>query len=152
MLKIRRPLGRLIFNMGIAIPGKTVFLIETAPCIVRHLKQVKSARRRYWNCHWTTFGLTCFFYVLRRAVCLCQMLQDITWEIGTPREYLSWHQRNKEYGNMSSWIRLPRGGYLEYKRQGHTVFAIFHDFIVYNMCTVKLRSAIYKGLKTSILS
>ena len=34
MLKIRRPLGRLIFNMGIAIPGKTVFLIETAPCLV----------------------------------------------------------------------------------------------------------------------
>ena len=32
MLKIRRPLGCLIFNMGIAIPGKTVFLIETAPC------------------------------------------------------------------------------------------------------------------------
>ena len=31
MLKIRRPLGRRIFNMGIAIPGKTVFLIETAP-------------------------------------------------------------------------------------------------------------------------
>ena len=31
MLKIRRPNGRLIFNMGIAIPGKTVFLIETAP-------------------------------------------------------------------------------------------------------------------------
>ena len=31
MLKIRRQLGRLIFNMGIAIPGKTVFLIETAP-------------------------------------------------------------------------------------------------------------------------
>ena len=31
MLKIRRPLGHLIFNRGIAIPGKTVFLIETAP-------------------------------------------------------------------------------------------------------------------------
>ena len=31
MLKIRRPVGRLIFNMGIAIPSKTVFLIETAP-------------------------------------------------------------------------------------------------------------------------
>ena len=31
MLKIRRPLGRLIFNMAIAIPGKTVFLIEMAP-------------------------------------------------------------------------------------------------------------------------
>ena len=34
MLKIRRPLGRLIFNMGIAIPGKIVFLIETAPCFI----------------------------------------------------------------------------------------------------------------------
>ena len=34
MLKIRRPLGRLIFNMGIAIHGKTVFLIETAPRLV----------------------------------------------------------------------------------------------------------------------
>ena len=31
MLKIRRPVGRLIFNMGITIPSKTVFLIETAP-------------------------------------------------------------------------------------------------------------------------
>ena len=31
MLKIRRPTGRLIFNMGIPIPGKTVFLIETGP-------------------------------------------------------------------------------------------------------------------------
>ena len=36
MLKIRRPLGRLIFNMGIAIPGKTVFLIETAPRLLRY--------------------------------------------------------------------------------------------------------------------
>ena len=40
MLKIRRPLGRLIFNMGIAIPGKTVFLIETAPWVfVRGIHQ-----------------------------------------------------------------------------------------------------------------
>ena len=40
MLKIRRPLGRLIFNMGIAIPGKTVFLIETAPCIRDWLQRI----------------------------------------------------------------------------------------------------------------
>ena len=33
MLKIRRPTGRLIFNMGIPIPGKTVFYIETRPCV-----------------------------------------------------------------------------------------------------------------------
>ena len=37
MLKIRRPLGRLIFNMGIAIPGETVFLIETAPRSYHHI-------------------------------------------------------------------------------------------------------------------
>ena len=40
MLKIRRPLGRLIFDMGIAIPGKTVFLIETPPwkfyCLIEY--------------------------------------------------------------------------------------------------------------------
>ena len=30
MLKIRRPLGRLIFNMGIATPGKAVFLIVSS--------------------------------------------------------------------------------------------------------------------------
>ena len=46
MLKIRRPLGRLIFNMGIAIPGKTVFLIETAPCL-------------FWM-NWLQFGLAWF--------------------------------------------------------------------------------------------
>ena len=43
MLKIRRPLGRLIFNMGIAIPGKTVFLIETAPW-------VHALNRIWWLC------------------------------------------------------------------------------------------------------
>ena len=52
MLKIRRPLGRLIFNMGIAIPGKTVFLIETAPCWL----PVNSAHKgtempRAYRCH-----------------------------------------------------------------------------------------------------
>ena len=34
MLKIRRPTGRLIFNMGIPIPGKTVFYIETGPSFI----------------------------------------------------------------------------------------------------------------------
>ena len=36
MLKIRRPTGRLIFNMGIPIPGKTVFYIETGPSIFQY--------------------------------------------------------------------------------------------------------------------
>ena len=43
MLKIRRPLGRLIFNMGIAIPGKTVFLIETAPCCGEDFRTISRA-------------------------------------------------------------------------------------------------------------
>ena len=42
MLKIRRPLGRLIFNMGIAIPGKTVFLIETAPRSLEEISFVEN--------------------------------------------------------------------------------------------------------------
>ena len=42
MLKIRRPLGRLIFNMGIAIPGKTVFLIETPPWLPLHDAKVNA--------------------------------------------------------------------------------------------------------------
>ena len=41
MLKIRRPTGRLIFNMGIPIPGKTVFYIETGP---RYL-----TKHAYWQ-------------------------------------------------------------------------------------------------------
>ena len=47
MLKIRRPLGRLIFNMGIAIPGKTVFLIETAPCCFAALELIQSVAHLY---------------------------------------------------------------------------------------------------------
>ena len=48
MLKIRRPLGRLIFYMGIAIPGKTVFLIETAPCSCLHDVIKWKYFPRYW--------------------------------------------------------------------------------------------------------
>ena len=51
MLKIRRPLGRLIFNMGIAIPGKTVFLIETAPCILRIPPTAPWLYPYYWLVH-----------------------------------------------------------------------------------------------------
>ena len=46
MLKIRRPLGRLIFNMGIAIPGKTVFLIETAPWLLVLVYLKKKKKRK----------------------------------------------------------------------------------------------------------
>ena len=54
MLKIRRPLGRLIFNMGIAIPCKTVFLIETAPWPLWNSHRV--CRIQY------TFRFVCFVF------------------------------------------------------------------------------------------
>ena len=59
MLKIRRPLGRLIFNMGIAIPGKTVFLIETAPCITFFiaLLPILSSYSRYF--YWNIWNISC---------------------------------------------------------------------------------------------
>ena len=47
MLKIRRPSGRLIFNMGIAIPGKTVFLIETAPWCLCNWAMVTPVKYEY---------------------------------------------------------------------------------------------------------
>ena len=50
MLKIRRPLGRLIFNMGIAIPGKTVFLIETAPRSVYSIYHNTCIHIIYYSC------------------------------------------------------------------------------------------------------
>ena len=49
MLKIRRPVGRLIFNMGITIPSKTVFLIETAPCFPWVLPNYWSSRKFLGN-------------------------------------------------------------------------------------------------------
>ena len=58
MLKIRRPLGRLIFNMGIAIPGKTVFLIETAPWFIKSSGDKWSSLievfifEQFWNNLW----------------------------------------------------------------------------------------------------
>ena len=52
MLKIRRPLGRLIFNMGIAIPGKTVFLIETAPRVNEiYINYIQSTSGDYYFQH-----------------------------------------------------------------------------------------------------
>ena len=59
MLKIRRPLGRLIFNMGIAIPGKTVFLIETAPRWFNHIKcMLHIWGSLYPNCNTRTSAVT----------------------------------------------------------------------------------------------
>ena len=59
MLKIRRPLGRLIFNMGIAIPGKTVFLIETAPWTWYDFNWFIMTTTGTTNNHWVGIMRTC---------------------------------------------------------------------------------------------
>ena len=52
MLKIRRPTGRLIFNMGIPIPGKTVFYVETGPWLLWGIDFVVP-----WSCQEYWFSL-----------------------------------------------------------------------------------------------
>ena len=65
MLKIRRPLGRLIFNMGIAIPGKTVFLIETAPWVLFQYKDHLSRDRGF---HYK-YNVVSYLYHLNSYTC-----------------------------------------------------------------------------------
>ena len=77
MLKIRRPVGRLIFNMGIAIPSKTVFLIETAP----------------W-----------FFYEYTLYASVTGVLYRISWYIGL-HYYNTWLY-NIIYGILRSYFSL----------------------------------------------
>ena len=77
MLKIRRPLGRLIFNMGIAISGKTVFLIETAPC----LQFVFITSYCLWHHTVCPINCACGFVMLCFVVVYCEFLciLDIYW-------------------------------------------------------------------------
>ena len=46
MLKIRQSCDRLIFNMGIPIPGKTVFILNPAPdsCVVSETRNAASTQ------------------------------------------------------------------------------------------------------------
>ena len=90
MLKIRRPLGRLIFNMGIAIPGKTVFLIETAPWYC-----CKPISQWHWSFHLKA--------ALPLVVGQCQI---------TPRLQGSWGQHEAYLGPLGPmwapfWLHEP---------------------------------------------
>ena len=58
MLKIRRSHNRLIFNMGIPIPGNDVLYIEAGPCSMFHSVQYIPR-----NMH-TVFALLCFVVVI----------------------------------------------------------------------------------------
>ena len=85
MLKIRRPLGRLIFNMGIAIPGKTVFLIETAPwaqCV--NPVRFESLRKHKYvfvlyiiHPHWIEIGIYIFSNESQRVAYLTYIVNSM---------------------------------------------------------------------------
>ena len=70
MLKIRRPLGRLIFNMGIAIPGKTVFLIETPPWTWPKVNHYEfTAKKMAWNKLWWNLKISHIFNKMEIFFC-----------------------------------------------------------------------------------
>ena len=82
MLKIRRPLGRLIFNMGIAIPGKTVFLIETAPCVFPTQRASNASLSRFLWCTTKhavkqTVDLTVIWHAMKLMWCIVCKMVDI---------------------------------------------------------------------------
>ena len=95
MLKIRRPLGRLIFNMGIAIPGKTVFLIETAPS---RLVLVSSNTSMYFDrnisCMFFIYYLCYTVTVQIKSVCPCHIYMyqrnGSSWIVPTSYQVITW--------------------------------------------------------------
>ena len=104
MLKIRRPLGRLIFNMGIAIPGKTVFLIETAPCFW-HICDCNSALRLSYN-----ISIITAIYSLRsvhiHTICYPGYLRIIgcAWQFCIESVQMTNHSKTCMLSRKSSYI------------------------------------------------
>ena len=82
MLKIRRPLGRLIFNMGIAIPGKTVFLIETPPC--KHVNTLLTNGYHFADDILMCIFLNEIFWILKYFVEMCSLGSDWQYVIIIP--------------------------------------------------------------------
>ena len=91
MLKIRRPLGRLIFNMGIAIPGKTVFLIETAPW---WCKEPMHQQKWYLLCWTEQFGSR------TSTVSLCKIERNIHLVSTQIRAYHAPNSVNRTSGHL----------------------------------------------------
>ena len=85
MLKIRRPLGRLIFNMGIAIAGKTVFLIETAPWF-----NVDMSSYRYRKSHCRAKAVVIWSY-LHNGIFYCGKIESLCWIVPLVTNYYKTH-------------------------------------------------------------
>ena len=96
MLKIRRPLGRLIFNMEITIPGKTVFLIETAPrCILfQRASNVENVSME-WR-HHATYGEVVAWWLYpfwHQNILWC------LWQVTRSVSPLQWHHKSHGASN-----------------------------------------------------
>ena len=102
MLKIRRPLGRLIFNMGIAIPGKTVFLIETAPRYLRYLCDGNTMVKIRQSCHtWPNVEL---FWCWRWNIWALVIKYHACW-CTVPVHQQAWYWLCRA-DNMYCWCRV----------------------------------------------
>ena len=116
MLKIRRRLGRLIFNMGITIPGKTVFLIETAPCLTEWTT-------RYNYGHYTICILYEVFVSLIMHFIMWIICDKWHWYI---TESLKWHHKD-----IDSYPSGQNGCHLADSILKHILFDK-HDKIQFN--------------------
>ena len=133
MLKIRRPLGRLIFNMEIAIPGKTVFLIETAPRATLYLwskwytcinQELRYCRKRPTKTSTHFMGYT---------ITLSGVLWHVTWQSPNASDDVTVRQlrefspgvfsrhRLKYLNNLRTWM-----GY----KKSYRIWPLWHDVIV----------------------
>ena len=99
MLKIRRRLGPLIFNMGIAIPGKTVFLIETAP-------RMQCARWFNFLTTWLSRHINlnvCAIYVVSFFSCR-KHIKSFAW---INRELTRYCRVHAVHAPISAYSRMP---------------------------------------------
>ena len=115
ILKIRRPLGRLIFNMGIAIPGKTVFLIETAPCTIK-LKSVLGNS----GIHHTNYSLlipkTNHSIILEKQAFPYDVIQNFDYInlLGTAKNFFFWFSVVIQPGLQGIILQVPGMNSLKY--------------------------------------
>ena len=125
MLKIRRPLGRRIFNMGIAIPGKTVFLIETAPrsfehesyflaCLYHWIKFHGGAMQQYLYSRYYCLESHIFSWCrshqrLCRTFCwsFCVCAQSMRWLYNATSSLIGWeHTQNDPWTYLKNMALL----------------------------------------------
>ena len=112
MLKIRRPLGHLIFNMGIAIPGKTVFLIETAPSIPSKILTANHSFVLFLHCN------DCCNSLLFISVCI--PIQTCISAFCHQRYQYCWQGSLKIFLNSPGWLNMAKYYHFQCICKGNT--------------------------------